>query len=229
MSATVPLLISVVIPVYDGERFLAEAIESVLAQDYRPLDLVVVDDGSQDGSAAVASRYPEVRLLRKAHTGVADSLNAGLALVRGPLIGFLDADDRWLPGKLARQYALLAPHPEVDVVFGYERRFFEPRAGGTAPPPLDPVPGYSKCGLLIRRSALERVGPFDASLPSVDFIEWFGRAHDAGLVMQLHPDVVYERRVHEANHGVLYRDVQHAACVRVLKRMLDRRRGGATA
>lgn len=229
MSRHAAPLVSVLIPVWDGERFLAEAIESVLAQEYRPLDLIVVDDGSRDASATVAARYPELRLLRKPHTGLADSLNAGLAAARGALVAFLDADDRWVPGKLARQSAFLAGHPEVDVVFGHERRFYEnaERRGPTESPQV--LPGYSKSSLLIWRSALDRVGPFDARLPSVDFVEWYGRAQDAGLVSQLLPEVSYERRIHARNHGVVDRELQHATYLRVLKGMLDRRRGGSAA
>src|SRR5690349_2600271 len=95
-------LVSVVIPVFDGEAYLAAAIESALAKTYARVEVIVVDDGSTDGSASVAARY-DVRLVRQSNRGVSAACNAGVEAARGELIAFLDADDLWPPERLEIQ------------------------------------------------------------------------------------------------------------------------------
>ncbi len=116
-AGRVPRL-SVVIPCYNAERYIAATIDSVLAQGDDDLEIVVVDDGSRDGSAAlVRARYPQVRLIEQANAGVAAARNHGIAAARGHWIAFLDADDIWLPGKLAAQFALLAANPDCRMCY----------------------------------------------------------------------------------------------------------------
>ena len=99
-------LISCVVPVFNGERYLGEALDSILAQTYRPLELLVVDDGSTDGAAALVTRYrDQTRPLFQPNAGQAAARNLGLSVARGEFVAFLDADDLWHPEKLARQMA----------------------------------------------------------------------------------------------------------------------------
>ncbi|MFI4903425.1 MAG: glycosyltransferase family 2 protein, partial [Burkholderiales bacterium] len=94
--------VSVVMPMYNGEAYVAEALDSVLAQT-RPADeIVVVDDGSHDASAAIVARYSGVRYVRQANGGCAAARNRGVAEAGGDVVAFIDQDDRWLPGHLAR-------------------------------------------------------------------------------------------------------------------------------
>ncbi len=107
-------LVSVVVPAYNVGAHIGEALDSVLAQDYPHIELVVVDDGSQDDTAAVvAARYPQATLIRKANGGAATARNAGMRAARGEFVAFLDADDIWLPGKLSAQVAHFRAHPGV--------------------------------------------------------------------------------------------------------------------
>src|SRR5690606_20987586 len=107
-------MVSVVIPAYNVGPHIAEAIESVLAQDYPQVEIVVVDDGSKDDTAeVVATRYPQVSLIRKENGGAATARNAGIRAARGEFVAFLDADDIWLPGKLTAQIDYLRAHPDV--------------------------------------------------------------------------------------------------------------------
>jgi glycosyltransferase involved in cell wall biosynthesis len=104
--------VSVVIPAYNAERFLGAAIESVLAQTSRDLEMIVVDDGSQDGTASVARRYGEaIRYLRQDNSGVAVARNRGISESLGEYVAFLDADDTWRPDKLEKQLAALERQP----------------------------------------------------------------------------------------------------------------------
>ena len=104
--------ISVVIPCYNAERYIAATIDSVLAQEHAGLELIVVDDGSKDGSVELVRRlFPQVRIERQANAGVAAARNRGIALATGDYIAFVDADDIWLPGKLAATWALMQATP----------------------------------------------------------------------------------------------------------------------
>jgi glycosyltransferase involved in cell wall biosynthesis len=214
-------LVSVIVPVRDGEAFLAEALRSVLAQTYRRVEPIVVDDGSRDGTAAVAATFGDtVRYARQEPTGVAAALNRGVRLARGSLLAFLDADDLWTPGKLALQTEALSADPGLDLVFGHARQF---RDGEERE--AEPVPGASKGTMLIRRGSFERVGPFDTTLRLGEFVDWYARATDAGLVAEMLPDVVMLRRVHAANSTA--RDPRKLVeYTRVARAAIERRRGG---
>jgi glycosyltransferase involved in cell wall biosynthesis len=209
--------VSVVIPVRNGERYLREAIASVLQQTPAPLEVLVVDDGSTDGTAGVARSFaPPVRCISQQALGVGAALNRGVEEARGDRLAFLDADDLWSHDKLRVQTALLQARPELDLVFGHLANF----AGSAAAEP--PMPGYSKGTMLIRRGAFERVGTFgDWRLG--EFVDWYARAVDAGLRSLMLPDVLLLRRVHDDNTGVRRRD-ERREYARVLKSVLDRRR-----
>lgn len=211
------LLVSVIVPVFDGERYLAEALESVRLQRYRPIEIVVVDDGSTDGSAAVAQGFPEVRYVYQAHAGLGAALNRGIQEARGELFSFLDADDLWAEEKLEKQMACLQDS-RVEGVFAHVAHFKD-----DAPSELfNTTEGYFKGTLLIRREAFFRVGLFDPQWRVGDFIDWFIRAQEQGLKTVMLPDVLLKRRVHENNMTTRERG-QRKAYVHILKAALDRR------
>jgi glycosyltransferase involved in cell wall biosynthesis len=113
-----PGLVSVVIPTYDRAHVLGRAIDSALGQTYRPVEVVLADDGSRDDTAGLAARYgPAVRYFRQANAGVSAARNLGLRQARGEFIALLDSDDAWLPWKLSAQVSVLRRHPDVGVVW----------------------------------------------------------------------------------------------------------------
>lgn len=220
-------LVSVVIPAYDAAAYLAAAIESVLGQTYRRLEVIVVDDGSSDGTADVARAFAErVRYLRQPHLGPGAARNRGVGEARGALLAFQDADDEWIETKLERQVAALAD-PAVDMVFGHmeeflsddlsesERRRIESRPG--------PRPGYMVQAMLIRREAFARVGEFEPTWRVGEFVDWYTKALERGLRAVMLPDVVARRRLHGDNLGLRERAAR-GDYVRILKRAVDRRR-----
>lgn len=211
-------LISVIIPVHNGDSFIAEAIESVFAQDYRPLELIVVDDGSTDRTREIVKGFPLANLQEQSHQGAGVARNAGVRAAKGDLIAFLDADDLWMPGKLSRQWETLQAHPEVDAIFAHVQEFRDGSAAALGTPLPGPMPGT----MLIRRSAFEQVGWFDEDPQTLEGIDWYLRAMEGSLQAQMLPDVFYRRRIHGKNRSIVNRDLQ--GYVRALKASLDRRR-----
>jgi glycosyltransferase involved in cell wall biosynthesis len=226
-------LISVVIAAYNAAPYLAETLESVLAQTYTPVEIIVVDDGSTDETPTVAGRYAthfggRIRVEALPHRGVAATLNHGLALAQGALLAILDADDLWLPAKLQKQAEILESRPDLDMVFCHAQNFISPDMTTEAVEKLqvnlDPIPAYHKSAMLIRREAFLRVGYFDPAWQLGDFIDWYAKAVEAGLKSEIVPEVLYRRRVHGQNMTIAERATQ-GDYVRILKAALDRRRG----
>lgn len=214
------MAIAVVIPVHNGAAFLAEAIDSALAQSDLALDVLVVDDGSTDDSAAIATRYaPRVRLIRQENRGAAAARNAGVDATTGNFIAFLDADDVWYPGKLARQLAAFQADPSLDMVFGHALQFV---MGGSEA--TNSVPAYLPSAMLVRRSAFAKVGGFSSDVGVGELIDWYGRAVDLGLRSAMLPDVLIRRRIHATNQGVVKRERYAKDYLRILKQTRDRRR-----
>jgi glycosyltransferase involved in cell wall biosynthesis len=215
--------ISVMVPVFNGASFLPEALESVLAQTRPPNEVVVVDDGSTDESAAIASAYGgAVRVHRQPNRGIGAARNAALALAQGDLLAFLDADDVWQPRKLELQLDLLATSPELDIVFGHIAEF-RTGPGGRREPLGDPRPGPLTVTMLIRAEALRRVGPFREGVVVSEYLVWLARARELGLREAMLPDVLTWRRVHDTNNGLVNRRAIEEY-PRVFKELLDRRR-----
>lgn len=175
-------LVSIIIPVYNSKRWIGRTLASALAQTYRRIEIVVVDDGSTDDTAdiveAIAARDKRVRLFRRPHAGVSATRNFGISQARGELIAPLDSDDLWLPEKLARQVAaMLAASSKVGLVYGWTVDIDE---NDFIIPPIQKGPtdegkvlisliakgNLTVCGSnpLIRRSYLDAVGGYDSSL-----------------------------------------------------------------
>jgi glycosyltransferase involved in cell wall biosynthesis len=204
-------LISVMIGVYNGAPYIAEAIDSVFAQTYRPLELIVVDDGSDDGSADVASSYETVKVIRQQRKGNGGARNRAVRDARGDFFAFLDADDRFVPTKLDLQMNALEADPTIDIVFGHVLEFVSPELDeetrSTVRQPADgPMPWMAPNLMLIRRAAFERVGLFSEALRVGVTVDWYARAQEAGLKTLMLPDVVLERRLHTQNNGLRERD-----------------------
>jgi glycosyltransferase involved in cell wall biosynthesis len=220
-------LVSVIIPVYNGERFLAEAIESVVAQTYRPLEIILVDDGSTDGSQAIAKSYPDVHYTYQLNQGLAAALNLGVKLAGGSFLAFQDADDLWVGEKLSSQMSIMDQQPDLDIVFGHLQRLYSPVIGSRADTAAylkdESLPGYFKGTALIRRESFWRVGLFDTSLKLGDFIDWFSRAKEEGLKVMMLPRVMLIRRVHGDNLTFRQKD-DRSDYIRIMKAALDRRR-----
>lgn len=212
----------VAIPVYNGAAYLGDTLRSVLAQSDRVADVVVVDDGSSDGSGAVAAAFgPLVRVFHQPHLGVGPARSRAVEAVRGDAIVLLDADDLLTEASVASRLRVLEERPEVDLVFGHLRTFAE--VGADGPIGLDGLRSAHVTGsMLVRRLAYGRVGAFRAGLRA-EGLDWLLRARELGLIEATVAEQVLWRRVHAANSSLgERRPLQEFP--RLLKASLDRRR-----
>ena len=199
--------VAVVITAWNAQRFVAEAIRSALDQTSPPDSVVVIDDGSTDSTAHVAESVdPRVVVLRREHSGIGASRTAGIAATESQFVAFLDADDLWLPTKLARQLELFGAEGSLEAVFCLVDEFIDgdgDRPGFRAPmlAQRSAVAG----GCLIRRAAIDRIGPF-GDTPVGDWFRWWARARALGVRETFVPEVLLRRRIHGENNSVLRDD-----------------------
>jgi glycosyltransferase involved in cell wall biosynthesis len=226
MSEAGSPLVSVVIPAYNSGRFLGEAIRSVLDQNYRPIEVIVVDDGSTDDTVVVARSFGEpVQTIAQPHSGIGAARNRAIASARGEYLAAIDADDLWMPEKLSRQTAALAADPTVDMVAGQTVEFRTAADGCIVESP--PASGIVIGAMLIRMEAFHRVGWMRTDLRLGEFIDWMARAQEAGLRMTRMDETVLRRRIHDSNTGIRERG-SRSEYAAVVKAALDRRRRAGT-
>jgi glycosyltransferase involved in cell wall biosynthesis len=226
MTTALPF-ISVIMPAYNAERFLEEAVASVRRQDYRNLEVIVIDDGSTDRTGEIAkSLGSPVRYLLQAHRGPAVARNRGIREARGDVIAFLDADDLWPDGKLALQIARLRDAPDVDVILG---RIQYRGIDGTEVPDI-PFEGPDRTVThvhlgsgVFRRSVFDRVGLFDESLSYSEDLDWSLRVRECGISMLILKEITLLYRLHGGNMTIT-KTTPDLQVLQVLKKSLDRRR-----
>jgi glycosyltransferase involved in cell wall biosynthesis len=196
--------VSVIIPVYNGARFISEAIKSACMQNYDPIEIIVVDDGSTDDTSSIVQSFKDIRYIYQPNQGVAAARNTGIHNSRGELIAFLDADDYWASNKLNLQVDCLLKHPNVGYILGMQRNFLE---YGIERPfwireehLLKEHIGFMPT-LLIRKGIFDTVGLFNPDYIISSDVEWFSRVADASIPRMVVPEVVLYRRIHNSNLG----------------------------
>jgi glycosyltransferase involved in cell wall biosynthesis len=220
-------LVSVVMAVRNGERFLSAAIESVLAQQWQPLEIVLVDGHSTDRTAQIGRAYSPVRYIAQYNRGVADAYNVGITAAEGEFIAFLSHDDLWTPDKLSSQMAYMLDHPEAQYVVAQVKFFLEP--GYVLPPGFRPQllereqAAYIMETLLVQRSVFLQVGSFDPRLSSGEDVDWFSRAKDQKVPHGIIERVLLHKRVHDANIS-LTDSATNQILLKVLRQSIARKR-----
>jgi len=194
-------LVSVIIPVFNGERYLAEAIESVLQQTCLPKEIIVVDDGSEDHTAEIAQSYPQVQYLFQVNQGAAAARNAGIDAACGDLITFLDGDDIMLPNAISKRVAHILQNPNISCLISMHQSFLEP--GMEKPSWLrDEELSEGQFGLghiIAKKSLFVKVGGFDPKYLTNENLEILFRAKGLDFQIDTFPEVVILRRIHTKN------------------------------
>lgn len=221
------VLISVIIPVYNGDRYLAETIESVLGQTYSPIEIIVVDDGSTDRSAEIAKSYAEIDYIYQSNQGVSVARNNGIAAANGEFIAFIDADDVWTSDKLSVQIDLLLNNPDTTGNMVQYRNFLESGISphnGLSKDFFDKIHiGYIPSTLVVRKTVFEKVGLFNPSYRYGEDFDWFVRVQEAGLSMPVIDKVLVNKRYHDLN--LSYQSLKDRTCLtKIFKASLERKR-----
>jgi glycosyltransferase involved in cell wall biosynthesis len=222
-----------VIPIFNGERFLAEAIESVLAQKRFEIEIIVVDDGSTDGTKDAAGRFGKrVTYVHQQNAGPSSARNHGIRRACGEFVAFLDSDDLWHPDKTAIQLARFEARAELVLCTAHMQNFWSAEVEHEVSTLLDgrlteiqPNLGSS---FMARRSLFQTIGLLDTALKHRDIQELILRAVDGGLATESLADVLVKRRIHDANlsrHRSDAGDLELLAIART--RMMRRRKSPA--
>lgn len=242
MSVLEDPLVSVIMPAYNSCAYIAEAIRSVLDQDYEQLELIVVDDGSTDGTPDLARRFGErVQVIEQPNSGPAAARNRGVHAARGEFIAFIDSDDIWLPGKVRAQVDYLRNNPDVGVVFGRLVRWFangeglfESHPEFPAPAPGHPIVAHESgwiypemlldsviwiVSAMVRKSLWETLGGLDESLRIGEDYDFFIRASRLCKMDELDLFVAFYR-IHKQSTTQVMR-TENFECL-VLMRALER-------
>ncbi len=220
-------LVSVIVVVRNGARFLAAALQSIRDQTYRPLEILVVDGQSTDRTAEIVRSFADMRYLWQPDRGISTAYNLGIVQACGDLIAFLSHDDLWAPDKLEVQVKSLLAHPECQYAVCRIHPFLEP---GYTPPPgfrtelltQKPV-AYIMETLMARRPLFDRVGLHAPDTPTAGDVDWFARVFDAGELGHVCNQVLVYKRVHDANTSLNDRD-NNRQLLLSLRRSVHRKR-----
>lgn len=221
--------ISVIIPVYNGEKYLRNAVDSALNQSLKPFEVLIVDDGSTDNTGQIAKGYQEkVHYIRRdIRGGAAAARNDGVKKAAGDYLAFLDADDYWDQNKLALQMREIKKPGTANMIFGMVSHFFSPETHEDFRNkyicPDQPLQGLVAGTMFIRRDDFLKVGYFSEQYKTGEFIEWYQRAMDAGVTLFVLPDVLMHRRIHPLNHGIVEKH-RKDDFVRIAREVIMRRR-----
>jgi glycosyltransferase involved in cell wall biosynthesis len=191
-------LVSIVVPAYNAERFLREALESLFALDYKPFEVIVVDDGSTDATVAVANALPGLRVIEQENKGPAAARNAGLAVAGGEFVAIHDADDFVPPSKLTTEVTYLLEHPQVGCVLG-RQRWIDPPATLTRDPIYGELDGIPLPSAVFRTSVLRELGGYDESYRTHENMDLLFRMRELGYEVAVVPEIVLFRRYHGDN------------------------------
>jgi glycosyltransferase involved in cell wall biosynthesis len=226
-------LVSIVMPVHNGARYLRDAIDSALTQDYAARELVIVDDGSTDETPAILDSFgARIVAIRQPNSGAAAARNVAIGRARGELIAFLDADDLWLPHKLSTQVQYLQTHPEIDLVASHWKVQVDDRPVtdiGHSVESATPTSGLTAASdwiynellmdcvvhtttVVMRRRLIDRVGLFDLDLRRGQDYDYWLRASRVTPIHRL-PEALSVYRLHETNSTWRPQPVNYAATI----------------
>lgn len=226
-------LITCIVPVYNGERFVAETVESMLSQTYRPIEVIVVNDGSTDSTPDVLGQFADrINVINQENAGQAAARNRGIEAANGDFIAFLDADDLWLPEKLEMQMKYLAANPEADLCTCMMVNFWESELAAEAEKLRDTAHAQPYLatwqGILARRRVFESVGALDTGAVFSDVREWLHRAKGMGVQTTHLDQVLVRRRIHANNLSRGRGEHDPALLLRLAERAVARRRAAGT-
>lgn len=198
-------LVSVIIPVFNGQAFLLQTLSSVTHQTYPNIEIIVIEDGSDKSSEKIVTTFPQIQYHSQLHQGNAASRNSGINLSQGEFICFLDQDDLWPTDKIENQVKYFLKHPETQILSGLTTEFLEP--GQKMPnwartqAQTKSHKGASPGTWMVRRSFFNEVGFFKSELQAASDVEWLYRIKKLGFKICFLESVVLIKRIHNDNQS----------------------------
>lgn len=219
-------LVSVIVPVFNGENFIKDAIENILSQQYPALEIIIVNDGSTDGTETIINQLPvDVRYFTQNNSGPASARNKGIRDASGEFIAFLDADDLWPENNLNIMVDEMLRDPSIDVVRGYAQLLELNRTSGAyhyVGNPRESFPDYIGAAIY-RKSAFEKVGLFDPTLRFAEDVDWYMRANEKKMnIKRLEETSLFVRR--HGGNMTEGKNMLELNVMKVFKKSLERRR-----
>lgn len=219
MTADTRATVSVIMAAYNAEKYLREALESVFAQDWQPFEVILVDDGSVDGTAEIATSFPGVRYVRQENAGAAAARNAALALAEGAFVANFDADDVLPPTRLGLQARYLTEHSNIGCVLGRQAWINAP-ASLARDAVYGDIDGIPLSSAMFRREILNALGGYDTTFVVGEDTDVLIRMREQGLAYTVLPEVVLYRRYHEGSLSST--NGPHSQLIRSLRAKLER-------
>jgi glycosyltransferase involved in cell wall biosynthesis len=227
MALQIPF-ITVVIPAFNAERYITQAIDSVFRQTYGTFEVIVVDDGSTDRTRSVIERYGPVRYEYQRNAGPSSARNRAIELATGDLVAFLDADDVWHPEKCAVQMARFNERPELVGCATHVQNFLSDDAGDVTTTHEHSVMQQTVVTLgttlMVRRSLFDAVGTLNPQYWHRDLQDLLVRAEDRGFEIEILPDVLAQRRIHSTNMSNSRSGADHLELISITRARHARRR-----
>lgn len=219
-------LVTVIIPVYNYANYIAATLDSVFAQTYRPMEVIVVDDGSTDNSAEIVRGYPEVQYFYQSNQGVSVARNVAIAAAKGEFIAFLDADDLWKPEKLNVQIAYMLENPDIGITGTKAINFLE--SDTQLPPWLRDNPHWEEekviipSTMVVHKSVFSQIGDFSPHYRACEDTEWQQRAKDAKIPILKINEILTLRRFHGSNLSWEMKVTEKSRMFRIIKESMAR-------
>nr|NQU92803.1 glycosyltransferase family 2 protein [Bacteroidota bacterium] len=221
-------LVSIIIPVFNREKYIREAIESIINDHYLPKEIIVIDDGSTDNTAIIVSAFSNITVIRQENLGVAVARNVGIEASSGEFITFLDSDDIWIPGRIESCLSYFRSHPEIDFVLGQQDMFLQ---NGIKKPGLikqewleRPMDVSNNGVIMLKKACYEKTGLFNPAYKKGEDTEWFVRAKEAHLKMARIPFVFLRRRIHDSNLSLNQGDPTNVNLFKIMRESIHRKK-----
>ncbi|MDZ8188161.1 MAG: glycosyltransferase [Nostoc sp. ChiSLP02] len=220
-------LVSVIIAIKNGERYLAAAIDSVIAQTYKCYEIIVIDGNSTDNTEKIAKSYKQVRYVSQPSQGIANAYNLGIDLAQGEFISFISHDDLWTPDKLTIQVNYLLDRPEIQYTIARVKFFLE--EGFSIPPGFRPELligdriAYIMETLVVRKTIFAQIGMLNPELSVAEDVDWFARASDRQVLHMAIQKVLLYKRVHDSNLS-LTSSINNQNLLSILRQSIKRKR-----